>query len=194
MALYENENKIKILSSPRVMVLNKEKSTIKQKTQIPIRSFTAQQGQVVESIRFKDVVLSLDVTPQVTFSGDVILDLAVKREFASGSEAQEDRAINTREAKTTVMVKNGETAVIGGIYESDAGSIKEGVPLLKDIPIIGSLFRSKQSTNNKNELLVFVKPRIVKNLNDAVAQSSISSSESLDEEYNDEEIEDGEFL
>lgn len=193
LALYENENKIKILSSPRIMVMNKEKSVIRQKTQIPILSFTANQGQVVESVRFKDVVLSLEVSPQVTFTGDVILDVAVTREFASGQEAQTERAINTREAETTVMVKNGETAVIGGIYESDVATIKEGVPVLKDIPIIGSLFRFKQKIDNKNELLVFLRPRIVKNLNDAIVQSK-KDSDAFDESFEDEDIVDGEVL
>jgi len=193
LSLYENQNKIKILSSPRVMVMNKEQSTISQTTQIPVRTQTIAQGAVTESINFKDVALSLGVTPQVTFKGDVILDVEVKREFVSGAETQAERAINSREARTTVMVKNGETAVIAGIYENDKSDLKEGVPLLKDIPVVGGLFRFKQKIDNKNELLVFLRPRIVKNLNDAIIQSNLNSSDGTDE-FADEDIEDGEIL
>jgi len=173
--------------------MNKEQSTISQTTQIPVRTQTIAQGAVTESINFKDVALSLGVTPQVTFKGDVILDVEVKREFVSGAETQAERAINSREARTTVMVKNGETAVIAGIYENDKSDLKEGVPLLKDIPVVGGLFRFKQKIDNKNELLVFLRPRIVKNLNDAIIQSNLNSSDGTDE-FADEDIEDGEIL
>jgi type IV pilus assembly protein PilQ len=111
---------------------------------------------------FRDIVLSLKVTPQITAEGSVIMDIDVKREFPGPViDGTSDSAINTRQAKTKVLVSNGQTAVIGGIYQSDEGNSESGIPVLKDIPVFGWLFKGKSQTRTKNELLVFLTPRIL---------------------------------
>jgi type IV pilus assembly protein PilQ len=107
--------------------------------------------------------MNLDVTPQVANNGNVILDVNVQREFLGAivDEATGAAPVHNREAKTKVMVKNGQTAVIGGIYQNDASNNESGVPFLKDIPIIGFFFRSDNYRKDKTELLLFLTPRIL---------------------------------
>lgn len=163
LSLYENQNKIKVLSQPRIVTMNKIKASIEQTTQIPIETVITQPNQPPQiTYTFQDLKLSLGVTPQITFKGDVILEVELRREFP-GSEAKNgQRELNKRLAKTTVMVKNGLTAVIGGIYQMDDTDIDRGIPVLKDIPLIGYLFKQISVEKSKNELLLFLKPKVLK--------------------------------
>lgn len=161
--IFESQNKIKVLSQPRVVTMNKVEAVIEQTTQVPIRQLTINPGsQPTVTFNFVDLVLSLKVTPQITFKGDVILDVEMKREFAGVENDDGSRELAKRRAKTTVMVKNGKTAVIGGIYQVDDTDSDGGIPWLKDIPLIGYLFKQITVTKNKNELLLFLKPKILK--------------------------------
>lgn len=165
LALAEHDSLAKVISSPRISAMNREKSTIKQEgenvTVITTRSETT--GATTATEKRTPFSLELSVTPQITADGGVIMDLDVKREFL-GSEADpitKARPVNKRSAKTKVMVRNGQTTVIGGIYTSDEIESSDGVPGLKDIPILGWLFKSKSFQRSKNELLIFLTPRIL---------------------------------
>jgi len=107
--------------------------------------------------------LKLDVTPQVTTDGSVIMKLGVSRQFQGAivDQAAGSFAVNSREANTKVLVKNGQTAVVGGIYQSDATEGEQGVPGLKDMPLFGWMFKAKDTTKRKSELLIFLTPRIL---------------------------------
>jgi type IV pilus assembly protein PilQ len=165
LAVYEQEEKIKILSSPRIVTLNKEKAIIQQTEQVPIRMITVTQGAPSqETVTFRDVILKIDVTPQVTFNADMILDIQVRRDI-SGADFSGSRAINTREAQAKVLVKDGHSVVMGGILSMDEVVNEGGVPFLKDIPLLGYLFKTKRKEVTKNELVIFLQPKI---LNDKV--------------------------
>lgn len=205
LGLFERQNKIKVLSQPKVQVLNKEKAAISSITQIPIKQITNTQGTVTESITFQDLVLSLDVTPQITFRGDVIMEVELRREFAGTSVEDGQRELNKRKAKTTVMVKNGKTAVIGGIYQLDDTDGDRGVPWLKDLPIIGYLFKQISQEKRKSELLLFLKPKILKDessslISKAEEGPAFGSTDDFEEmsvdegSFDDSSFEDGEEL
>lgn len=190
LALAEKNDEIKILSSPKVIVLNNVQSTIKQVTQVPIRRVTAVQAGVERSAEFRDLELLLQVTPQITFSGNVILKILLKRDFA-GEKDEELGAveINKREANTQILVKNGQTAVLGGVYQSDANKTEEGTPFLKDIPILGYLFKRNSREERKNELAIFIKPTILGDTFSNVMANS-SSNNSSGANVKDSELED----
>jgi type IV pilus assembly protein PilQ len=161
--IFESQNKIKVLSQPRVVTMNKVEAVIEQTTQVPIRQLTINPGSPpTVTFTFVDLVLSLKVTPQITFKGDVILDVEMRREFAGVVNTDGARELSKRRAKSTVMVKNGKTAVIGGIYQVDDTDTDAGIPWLKDIPLVGYLFKQVAVTKSKNELLLFLKPKIIK--------------------------------
>ncbi len=165
LGIFENEQMVKVVSSPRIVTLNNEQATISQKTQFPItqvQTSTGDEQAEQATVQFKDVELSLNVTPQITFEGNVILEVDVKRDFAGGEiDSSGAREVNVRQAKTKVLVRNGQTAVIGGIYQSDATEGERGVPWLRNVPILGNLFKARNITKEKNELLIFLTPRIL---------------------------------
>lgn len=162
LAVFESDNKLKVLSQPRIVTMNKQEATISQTLQVPISETNTNGGVTQTTFRFIDVILGLKVTPQITFKGDVILDVELMRDFAGSILPNGAREINKRQATSTVMVKNGKTAVIGGIYQLDDGDLETGVPLLKDIPLIGYLFKQNRVEKIKNELLLFLKPKILR--------------------------------
>lgn len=158
--LYENENIVKVLSSPRVVTLNGIKANIEQTTQIPVPSITVTGTTPINTITYKDVSLKLEVTPQITADGGIIMELGVLREFV-GVGVGDSVPVNKRSAKTTLLVQNGQTSVVGGIYQSDVQDGEAGVPLLRKIPILGNLFKQKRYSKDKSELLIFITPRIL---------------------------------
>lgn len=165
LSLFERQDKIKVLSQPRITTMNKVKAEIEQVTQIPIRQTVITPGAPAQiTFTFMPLTLGLSVTPQITFKGDVILDVELKREFAGVENDDGTRELNTRRAKTTTMIPNGKTAVIGGIYQLDDSDVDAGLPWLKDIPLLGTLFKSSSQTKSKNELLLFLKPKILKEI------------------------------
>ncbi len=161
--LYEQKNMAKVLSSPRIVTLHNEPAEINQTTEVPLIQETVTATGSTKTATFKPVKLRLSVTPQITNDGAVIMAVDVNRDFLSGAADQQTgaRAVNTRSAKTKVLVKNGQTAVIGGIYQSDQSTGESKVPVLGDIPILGWLFKSQSKTDNRNELLIFLTPRIL---------------------------------
>ncbi len=158
--LFESEDLVNIISSPRVVVLNNEQANIVQSQNIPLQSTTvAASGPPVTSTTYQPIEMKLDVTPQVTSESDIILQLSIKREFAGSTGNPPD--INKREAKTKVLVRNGQTAVVGGVYQSDTTESEGGVPWLRKIPLVGWLFKQKSTNQDKSEMLVFLTPRIL---------------------------------
>lgn len=155
----EREDKVRILSSPRVTVLTNEQATISQTASILIPESVTQSGVTTVTSRSVEFGVNLAVTPTVSNEGTVLLDLDLKRDFLARVDSQ---APERRSAKTKLIVKSGQTAVVGGIFESEARDGSSGVPGMKDIPILGSLFRSKAEGRSKNELVIFVTPTILK--------------------------------
>ena len=143
--------------------MSNEKADINQTTEVPTKQVTINGTSNQTSFQFKPLTLKLEVTPQVTSDGSVIMKVTVNRQFQGAIvDAQLGSfSVNSREANTRVLVKNGQTAVIGGIYQSDATDNDTGVPWFREVPFVGWLFKTKNSTKSKSELLIFLTPRIM---------------------------------
>jgi len=159
----ETEGKGSIISSPRVITANQKAATIEQGVEIPYQEASSSGAT---SVSFKKAVLGLTVTPQITPDDRVLLDLQVNKDsrganigLAGGGSIP---SINTQSVSTQVLVDNGETVVLGGVYEQTATEGVTRVPLLGDLPLLGYLFRSKTKIDNRSELLIFVTPKILK--------------------------------
>ena len=159
----EAEGRGEIVSTPRVITANQKEATIKQGVEIPYQQ-SASSGAT--TIQFKEAVLELVVTPQITPDNNIIMDLRVSKDnvgeiISTGGLGGTVPSIDTRSVETQVLVANGQTVVLGGIYETERRETVTKVPFLGDIPFAGALFRTKQRTDNKAELLIFVTPRIL---------------------------------
>ena len=159
----EAEGRGEIVSTPRVITANQKEATIKQGVEIPYQQ-SASSGAT--TIQFKEAVLELVVTPQITPDNNIVMDLRVSKDnvgeiISTGGLGGTVPSIDTRSVETQVLVANGQTVVLGGIYETERRETVNKVPFLGDIPVAGALFRSKQRTDNKAELLIFVTPRIL---------------------------------
>jgi len=153
----EADGRGKIISSPRVITADKVKATIEQGTEIPYQNATSSGATAVE---FKKAVLKLEVTPQITPEGSIFLDVKVNKD-SRGQETLSGPAIDTKAVQTQVLVDNGGTVVLGGIFEQQERNTVTKVPFLGDLPVIGYLFKSTQRTSDRQELLIFITPRIV---------------------------------
>ena len=159
----EAEGRGEIVSTPRVITANQKEASIKQGVEIPYQQ-SASSGAT--TIQFKEAVLELTVTPQITPDNNIIMDLRVSKDnvgeiISTGGLGGTVPSIDTRSVETQVLVADGQTVVLGGIYETERRETINKVPFLGDIPFAGALFRSKQKTDNKAELLIFVTPRIL---------------------------------
>ncbi|EIT71550.1 hypothetical protein WQQ_16870 [Hydrocarboniphaga effusa AP103] len=157
------EGRGEIISTPRVITSNAKQASIEQGVEIPYQE-AASSGAT--SVSFKKAVLSLNVTPQITPDDRIIMDLAVNNDsvgqtYTTGSGGQVP-SIDTRKVTTQVLVENGQTVVLGGIYQQENRNSVSKIPLLGDIPILGAAFRNRTTVNNRDELLVFVTPRILR--------------------------------
>lgn len=154
----EKENKGEIIASPRITTANQKEAYIEQGVEIPYQE-AASSGAT--ATQFKKAVLSLTVTPHITPDDRIILDLVVTQDTVSSIQNGQAPAIDTQRIGTQVLVNNGETIVLGGIYQQQIVSTVSKVPVLGDIPYFGWLFRNSNNFNEKKELLIFVTPRIV---------------------------------
>ncbi|NMP30472.1 type IV pilus secretin PilQ family protein [Thalassotalea sp. M1531] len=154
----EQENKGEIIASPRITTANQKEAFIEQGVEIPYQE-AASSGAT--STQFKKAVLSLTVTPHITPDNKIILDLSVTQDTVSDITSGQAPAIDTQRIGTQVLVSNGETIVLGGIYQQSIISAVSKVPVLGDIPYFGWMFRNTNNYNEKKELLIFVTPRIV---------------------------------
>ncbi|MFB4205680.1 hypothetical protein KBTX_01347 [wastewater metagenome] len=153
----ESEGRGQIISSPKVITANQKEAYIKQGEEIPYQESTSSGATNVE---FKEAVLGLTVTPQITPDDRVLLDLEVSKD-SRGDTTEEGPAIDTQAVGTQVLVDNGETVVLGGVYERTKRNDVERVPFFGELPVIGNLFRSRTRVDDNRELLIFVTPRIL---------------------------------
>lgn len=153
----ESDGKGRIVSSPRVVTADQVKALIEQGTEIPYQTATSSGAT---AIAFRKANLKLEVTPQITPEGNIILDLDVNKD-SPGDVTPDGIAINTKHVKTQVLVENGGTVVIGGIFEQTERNEVDKVPLLGDLPGVGNLFKTRNRISNKSELLIFITPRVL---------------------------------
>ncbi len=154
----ESDGKGKILSSPRIVTGDQQKAMIESGVQVPYRSVSSNGTNV----QFKDAVLSLAVTPRITPDGRVLMELEIKKDEPDWARAVAgEPPIDKKLVKTNVLVANGETAILGGVYEQNDKSVTSKVPLLGDLPIIGNLFKHTQKLNDRTELVVFITPKVL---------------------------------
>ena len=153
----EADSRGKIVSSPRLVTADQVKAIIEQGVEFPYQT-TAPNGGT--TISFKKASLKLEVTPQITPEGAIILDVEVNKD-SPGEILSGARAINTKRVQTQVLVENGGTVVIGGIFESNEAEAETKVPYLGDVPLLGNLFKTRSRSNNKTEMLVFITPKVI---------------------------------
>ncbi len=153
----EADGQGKIVSSPRLITADQTKALIEQGTEYPY-SVTAPNGAT--TIAFKKAVLKLEVTPQITPEGNIILDLDVNKD-SRGESTEQGVAIDTKHVKTQVLVENGGTVVIGGIFEMEETNQENKIPLLGDVPVVGNLFKNRTKESSKREMLVFITPKVI---------------------------------
>jgi len=153
----ETDRRGKVISSPRVTTANQQKAIIEQGTEIPYQQATSSGATSVE---FKKASLSLEVTPQITPDQQIIMDLEVKKDRV-GQVFGGIPSIDTQRVQTQVLVANGETAVLGGIYEQTERNDVDKVPFFGDLPFVGNAFKRRIKQNDKTELLIFITPRVM---------------------------------
>lgn len=156
----EADNRGKVISNPRVMTTNQKPAVILNGTQIPY--ITPGTANTNATVTFKDAFLCLLVDPQILNNDSIVLTVEVQKDAVSDlAIAQGNPAINTKRIKTQVRVNNGETLVLGGIFDGDESTNVNKVPLLGDVPVFGNLFKTTTRSNSKTELIIFITPRIV---------------------------------
>jgi len=153
----ESDRRGKIVSSPRVTTANQQTARIASGVEIP---YLQASSSGAANIAFKKAELSLEVTPQITPDDKIIMDLEVRKD-SPGDVVAGVPAINTQNVKTQVLVSNGETAVLGGIFEQTQNNAVEKIPFFGDIPIIGNAFKRRTRQDDKSELLIFITPKIM---------------------------------
>ena len=154
----EADGKGKIVSSPRVITADQQKAIIEQGEEIPYQVATSSGAT---SVQFRKANLKLEVTPQITPEGSVILDVDITKDSRGTSAGSAGFAINTKHVQTKVLVENGGTVVIGGIFEQLEREDVSKVPWLGDVPYLGNLFKTRTKTSSKTEMLIFLTPKVV---------------------------------
>ena len=175
LSLQEQEGKIKVLASPRVVTMHNEEAVMSESQEIPYKTVQPSQlGASLAQVSFATFHLDMKVTPLITNEGGVIMKIKVIREYPGDVTdlAAGTRPKNSRQAETRVLVRNGQTAVIGGIFQNDTSNTEYRVPWLGTLPVVGWLFKGTNTTSNKNELLIFVTPRILAQLDGKAISSS----------------------
>ena len=153
----EADGQGRIVSSPRIITADQTKAIIEQGTEYPY-SVTAPNGAT--TLAFKKAVLKLEVTPQITPEGNIILDLDVNKD-TRGEITTQGVAIDTKHVKTQILIENGGTVVIGGIFEMEETQQENKIPLIGDVPVVGNLFKNKTKESTKREMLIFISPKVI---------------------------------
>jgi len=153
----EADGKGKVVSSPRVVTADQQKALIEQGTELPYQTATSSGAT---ALQFRKANLKLEVTPQITPEGSVMLDVDVNKDSVGQSTAA-GFAIDTKHVKTQVLVENGGTVVIGGIFEQNDRTDITKVPFLGDVPVLGNLFKTTSKSSQRTELLIFLTPKVV---------------------------------
>jgi type IV pilus assembly protein PilQ len=156
----QQEGRGEIISTPKVITADQTKAYIKQGKEIPYQQATSSGAT---SVSFKEAVLELEVTPRITPDDRIVMDLLVKKDEADFTRSVLGTPpLDKREVKTSVLVDNGETVVLGGIFEQNKSQKQDKLPFLGDLPFVGAAFRQEERKDNNQELLIFVTPRILK--------------------------------
>jgi len=156
----ESDGRAEIISQPRVITADGQTAKIQAGTEIPYEQASASGAT---TITFKEAVLKLEVTPQITPDDRILMDLIISKD-AVGEIINNIPTINTNQLETQVLVNNGETIVLGGIFQSEDITQIDKTPFFGDLPVIGRLFRRTTHTEDKSELLIFITPRLVKDV------------------------------
>lgn len=171
----EADGRGKVVSRPRVITADQTKALIEQGTELPYQTAMTSGGSTLTQITFRKANLKLEVTPQITPEGAVVLDVDVNRDSV-GQLTTAGYAINTKHVKTQVRVQDGGTVVLGGIFEDADKNDEAKVPTLGDVPVLGWLFRNRQQLRRRSELLVFLTPRVMaENVNPAELVGPVTS-------------------
>ena len=155
----EVENKAEVVSAPRLITSNQQSAVIESGDEIPYQEATSSGATAVA---FKKAVLSLKVTPQITPDNKILMDLQINQD-TPGEEVQQVPSIQTRSIQTNVLVDNGQTLVLGGIYRQEKSKVINRIPLLGELPVLGYLFRNRKIEIKNEELLIFITPKIITN-------------------------------
>ncbi|MHC0017669.1 type IV pilus secretin PilQ [Acinetobacter pittii] len=150
-----------VISTPKVMTADKQPAKVATGQQVPYQTTTNSAAGATASTSFKDALLSLDVTPSITPDGKIQMKLDISKDSVSGAAPNGELILNKNNIKTNVLVNNGETVILGGVFEQTTLNSQTKVPFFGDLPGIGRLFRKDQKSDDKQELLIFVTPRIV---------------------------------
>ena len=153
----ESDGRADIVSTPKVLTADQQTAKIQSGTEVPYQEASSSGAT---STSFKEAVLSLEVTPQITPDGRIIMDLKVNQDSV-GEIFNNIPSIDTNEIETSVIVNNGQTVVLGGVFRSEDVESVIKTPFLGDLPVLGRLFRKTQNSSEKVELLVFITPRVV---------------------------------
>ena len=160
----QQEGRGEVVSSPRLLTSNQTKASIEQGLEVPYQSSAENGGTTVS---FKEAKLKLEVTPQITPDDRVMMDLVISKDsLGAAVTGVSERPIDSRELKTTVLVKNGETVVLGGVFEKEESRSQGRIPFFGDLPYVGFMFKNEYIVDETNELLIFITPKI---LSDTVA-------------------------
>jgi type IV pilus assembly protein PilQ len=159
----EADGKAKTISSPRVVTSDGKEATISQGTEIP---YLQASSSGAANVAFKPATMELKVIPQITPDGRVTLDLEVKKDSV-GQNTSAGPAIDTKQVKTAVLVDNGGTIVIGGIFTVSETNSENKVPVLGDIPVLGNAFKNRQKETSKKEMVIMITPRVIENISNA---------------------------
>jgi type IV pilus assembly protein PilQ len=158
LSAFEADGKGEIVAQPKIVTADRQTATIKSGEEIPYQEASSSGAT---SVSFKEAVLSLEVTPQITPDDNVIMDLKVNQDDR-GEVTAGIPSIDTNEVITQVLVGNGETIVLGGIFQSEQATTVTKTPFLGDIPYIGNLFKKTENIDQRSELLIFITPKLIK--------------------------------
>ncbi|MCD8512402.1 MAG: type IV pilus secretin PilQ [Nitrincola sp.] len=154
----QSDNKIEIVSQPKVITTNGRPAVIKSGQEVAYQ--TVENGEV--SLEFKEVVLSLEVTPQINPGDRISMDLKILQDSLDPNRLGGELLINTNQLETSVVVNDGDTIVLGGVFRNDIESVVNKTPLLGDLPVVGNLFRYRREAETKRELLIFITPTMIR--------------------------------
>ena len=159
----EQLSKTKTLANPRVLTQNRQEAKIESGTEIPYQDTSTSGNNTTTTTTFKKAVLGLVVTPNITPDGQIIMNVKINKDTPIDCRVKNEatKCIQTKNLDTQAMVENGGTLIVGGIYEDENGNTLTKIPLLGDIPVIGNLFKTRQNSQSRRELLIFITPRIM---------------------------------
>ena len=167
---------VNVISSPKLMVVNNQTATLQVGDEVPIAtqsavSVTNPDAPIVNTVQFRDTGVILDVTPRINNSGIVTLEVSqeVSDVVPTTTSGIDSPTIQQRKIKSTVAVNSGQMVILGGLIRNNVSKTKSGIPILKDIPLLGAAFRSTTNSTRRTELLVFITPHVVRNMDDADA-------------------------